>query len=63
MEKVIITFEQDNKRAIAEMAIDGNCVTCNLDFKPPLETKDMNKPAATYVKIAFEFIKFLKGTK
>lgn len=63
MEKVTVTFEQDNKKAIAKMTIDGNRVTCTLDFKPSLEPKDMNKPAATYVKIAFEFIKFLKGGK
>lgn len=63
MEKVTITFEQDSKKAVAKMTIDGNRVTCILDFKPSLEPKDMNKPAATYVKIAFEFIKFLKGGK
>lgn len=63
MENVTITFEQDDKKAVAKMTIDGNRVTCTLDFEPSLETKDMNKPAATYVKIAFEFIKFLKGGK
>lgn len=63
MENVTVTFEQDSKKAVAKMTIDGNRVRCNLDFEPPLETKDMNKPAAIYVKIAFEFIKFLKGGK
>nr|DAE29480.1 MAG TPA: hypothetical protein [virus sp. ctd0M1] len=63
MEKVTVTFEQNNKKAIAKMTIDGNKVTCNLDFVPPLDTKDLHKPAATCVKLAFEFIKFLKGGK
>lgn len=63
MENVTITFEQDNKKAVAKMTIDSNRVTCTLNFEPSLETKDMNKPAPTYAKLAFEFIKFLKGGK
>lgn len=60
METVTITFEQNGKKAVGKMLIDGNKVSLNLDFEPALDAKDLDKPAPVYVKVALEFIKFLK---
>lgn len=63
MQNITVTFEQDGKKAVGKIAIDGNKLTLNLDFEPALDAKDMKKPAPAYVKIAFAFIKFLKEGK
>lgn len=60
MNNVTITFEQDGKKAVGKMSIDGNKINFTLDFVPALEAEDMKKPAPAYIKIAFKFIKFLK---
>ena len=61
MENVTVTFEQDGKKAVGKMTIEDNKITLNLNFEPALDAKDLDKPAPAYVKVAFEFIKFLKG--
>lgn len=63
MEKVTVTFEQDGKKAVANMKIEGNKLNLKLDFEPSLDTKN-NPPTPLYVFLALEFLKSLrKGGK
>ena len=49
MEKVTVTFEQDGKKAVANMKIEGNKLNLKLDFEPSLDTK--NNPPTPFICI------------
>lgn len=60
METVTVTFEQNGKKAVGKMIVDGSKVNLNLGFEPALDAKDLDKPLPVYVKLAVGFIEFLK---
>lgn len=60
MENVIVTFEQNGKKAVGKMIIDGSKTNLSLEFEPALDAKDLDKPLPVYVKLAVAFVAFLE---